>query len=262
MRCPRKHNLMKQNEKLPINQVSGMLATGVYFHGFMDLGLSGPMGIKPEDVDFIDNGVDVSYSVERYRAEALFRDWVVEWSEIFGSVFRCLGTEVTMPQTEEQKEILNNLLSGLDRTMTWDAVLWVPEATPIISNSTYLMLEPGVYLLDHKTHEQNDSLRLDRYNTSHQFSWYSRAFQALFPDLEYRGMIVNSIIATKTPKFELYLVPPPTEQHFESTLRQMYTAEYMRKDVFLNDWPDTNSCFDFHNICQFHYSIGGPCTGG
>ena len=76
------------------------------------------------------------------------------------------------------------------------------------------VLEPGVYLVDHKTKKRKDPDAETTYRFSPQMLAYQLLWNALRPKEKCSGFIINVVVAHKKldgDSFQQFFIPPPTE---------------------------------------------------
>jgi hypothetical protein len=134
-----------------------------------------------------------------------------------------------------------------------DMVVDVDEAAPKeIARRTGLQLEPGVYLVDHKTRGQLNSNMAMGYTMSLQNHIYQMLYKACY-DLEPKGMIFNIIVRHKKlvdNSFHAVLAPWPTGPQQEAAAQMLRNAKLLAGTDMAN-WA---ACNQF-GTCR-HYTEG------
>jgi len=123
-----------------------------------------------------------------------------------------------------------------------------------------LDLNPGLYLVDHKTTGQLDRNASMKWELSIQFTAYQMASQVIWPEDELQGMIVNQPVRHKDllrkthagfpHSFPRFFVPPPSET------RAQAVRNYLReKQVYLaTGKTNIDACLRFRPCA--HYMTG------
>lgn len=112
-------------------------------------------------------------------------------------------------------------------------------------------VEPGIYLVDHKSHGAAWGTLVDKHLNSLQFVAYQLAWNATHPDRPCLGMIANVIIKTKSIKTMTLLQrsPSPSEIAALRGLLQGCAAQRRERPGWAN--PQEEFCFSQWGVCQW-----------
>lgn len=117
-------------------------------------------------------------------------------------------------------------------------------------------LEPGYYIVDHKTRGRAGSDAGLMYPRDLQFNGYQMIYKMKYPDRDLKGMIANEVIGTKVVKFRKYLVPFPSEEEQNVVHNFLDIANNLDG----SDLPLglASGCKDYNRLC--HHLINGRCN--
>lgn len=247
-RCPRAAQLSKE---FP-SPSSFNAQVGVVFHKLMELYYGGLL----KDVALpIDDMADFEHDPVQ-EALRLFDGYSKIYSPTEWTVF---AVEHKLP-AESDAELHGRLLSeavGVSPfTMRVDMVVDVnADQAKEIEKTRKLELEPGRYIVDHKTTDKKDSKAIYKYKLSHQFPAYQLGWNACFDEHPVKGVIVSQCVRHKNlgpNSFDSFFIGPPNE-----TEVQALRAHLQRKAAYLStNECNTDACIDW-GVCA-HY-LSGNC---
>ena len=114
------------------------------------------------------------------------------------------------------------------------------------------MLEPGLYLVDHKTSSRKSSTLAMEAQYNMQFKAYQILWQHVKGETP-KGMIGNYVFRHKKLKPESFgsvMCMPPTEEDFQAIKTALRNAS-MIKDTLGEDFANPTQCFSWGRACQF-----------
>lgn len=264
MNCPRRARLQK--EKREAGEVKhdydGFAAAdkGTVFHRLAEI-------YHNKDTETVIDVADAAGQPALQEGTAMFASYSKHFGvEAWGQV---LGCEVSLPGDCEPDcpyaEAENKTACECGRadneqrlrklfqvpfTCRIDMVVLVRESDVAgIKERTGLELEPGIYLLDHKTKDRKDSKMHQKYADEVQFHAYMMAWNACFPEMPCKGLIVNVVINHKKMTKNSHaavLVDTPTETQQQAVLTFLNNAAVLAK----TDMPNILHCHDYSG-CPF-----------
>lgn len=124
-------------------------------------------------------------------------------------------------------------------------------------------LDPGIYIVDHKTKKQKKKTLRSEARWSLQFTAYQMLYQERFPDLPLQGLIGNYIFRHKEPtpdrSYKSFWFPPPDKRR-QRWAKRILSKCYQMKQQFGEDYANPAWCFIYYG-CDHHKERGGPCDG-
>lgn len=177
-----------------------------------------------------------------------------------------VATEVLLPGTNED----GTLAFESETAKKIGAVLGIPEfACRIdlvarvykkhvdnIMGTRNVLLEPGIYLVDHKTAARREENRLFKFLNDLQMDTYMMAYNAAH-DEPCLGMLVNNVYRYKAltaQAFETYLIPYPSEDR-QAMIKEYLSEAFKRRH---DDIPNLSNCHSGYGSCQ--YLLDGSCS--
>lgn len=145
------------------------------------------------------------------------------------------------PANQAEQKLIMEVL-GVPLTGRIDGVVELDETQATqFEERTGLELSPGLYLVDHKTKKKHDQNHAWKFQLSLQFSAYQIVAEALYPDKQMKGLIVNApvrnkdllkLTATGKPhNFLRQLVEPPSEMRRVAVRQQLkWKHEYLQSN--------------------------------
>lgn len=139
------------------------------------------------------------------------------------------------------------------------------EQAEALGQRLMMPLQPGIYIVDHKTKASRPSNNtLIEYTERIQFHAYMMAWDTLFADKQGRcnGTIANFMVRHKREplvdghSFFQHLVPFPTHDQQQATRHWFQTAQ-RRKETEGDMHADASHCFTYGRACPFYTS--GAC---
>ena len=162
---------------------------------------------------------------------------------------------------------------GVDKfTGKLDAIIYLDEeAVDVLTmvRPTLGVLNPGIYLVDHKTAKSNMSTLPTQVKASFQFTAYQMLYQERFPDLPIQGLIANYIFKHKNmdpdKSFRSLWVPPPSDEK-KAALKETLAFAYDMKMRYGEGHANPAWCFIYAGCPYWHgfknrAGVKGPCKG-
>lgn len=240
-RCPRKARLDKSLG--PDGESSKSSKTGTMFHSLMELFYSGQVGTECAAIQV----ADINYAEELQEAQRLAAAYFAKFPErdFWGDV---VAVEKQLPAQEDQKQLVLDYF-GVDLTARLDMVTEVSlHNRQRILERTGLDLEPGVYIIDHKTRSRRDNSITQTYSLSAQFKAYQLLWTKLHPETPCVGMIANVVIGTKEVQFQQAVITPPTDVELEGLRNWLKGAHALAE----TDFPNWAACHEAYGVCQYY----------
>jgi len=235
--CARRAQLRQEEDEQQNRHLSGSLGTGTILHALMAAYYSG----KATSVVKIGFTEGTTYDEEaRIEAERLFSAYRVEHKpDEFGEV---IGVEVDISESPA----VEVAVGIAPFTARLDLVVKMDAAT--CRRLSYLgQLQPGIYIVDHKTTAYMTAASYERYARDLQFIAYQVAYNAMCSPSTCKGLIVNVLTKTKTPEVVRILVPPPTT--VDRAILAVVTNQARQKRT--SNAPNPDRCFDYNSVCPF-----------
>lgn len=219
LECPRKMQLLST---IPgSGSVSRALLVGTYTHAFLEIYYSGGLdrrGYDTRSVEFMQVSGEPWEPDEKARLEAerIFRGYRARFApDGFGDV---VGVERYLKV--EGAENTNWLPPGVTLTGKIDLVVHMNKAQcERLKNERKLSLEPGYYIIDHKTAWGYNRDMITEYKHSLQFLTYGYLWNTCNPDMQVRGVLANILYKTTKPTFGLVFAWPNLDM--ENTEREL-----------------------------------------
>jgi hypothetical protein len=132
----------------------------------------------------------------------------------FGKV---IGSELQIPKDDNEAVRIQEFL-GVPFTARLDLVVELSSSDiqALVERRPELAgIEPGIYIVDHKTSGRRGADDPIKYRISTQFIGYQALWNHLNPDRPCKGMIANCVVRHKKlvdASFYSVLVPPPTHE--------------------------------------------------
>jgi len=141
-------------------------------------------------------------------------------------------------------------------TLDWVADLKEHDCQ-VIRDTWGVDLEPGRYLVDHKTKKSHPGCLFDIFAYSSQFTAYHVLYNAYSQTFEddtdaLKGTLVNILfryIRERDDQFKMYLIHPPDEQAM-AVLRGIVREGTDRLQMFGPNHCTPTRCFDFYRPCE------------
>ena len=249
--CARKVALNAASE--PEVSYSLPLLTGTLFHALLEVYYTKGY-FEPEDVAW--RGVDLShpnFGAAEEKAFRTFRAYRLAYDEKeLGTV---LGAEVPF-------DIQDPAVIGVPYTGYIDLVVKLTKRDcKRITKTRRVDLDPGIYVVDHKTTGGVYANTEERHRTSVQLPAYSKAYEYT-TGAKVRGALINLITTQRDPKKYTFALLPSAA----SNARLL--AVTTRANAL--GWPEiptdpteahanASRCFDYNSVCPFW--IGAQCSG-
>ena len=246
--CPRKAQLDLEQKEMGVVQTGGRAAQiGTMFHALMDVYYSKGTSDVVLELD------DLELNENAGEAMRLFAEYTKRFpSSGFGEV---IGSELQVPRDENEATRVREFL-GVPFTLRLDLIteLKGPEIPSLVQRRPELEgIEPGVYIIDHKTSGARGKDDPIKYRISTQFIAYQMVWNHLNPDRPCKGMIANCVVRHKKlvdNSFYSVIVPPPTfDQQIGLKNFLGHTAVLMKTGVA--NWA---ACYQW-GVCH-HYTSG------
>ena len=216
-KCPRKAQLITERKREGImGNGSRASRIGTYFHGLANLYYSGVLD------DSIIEVSDINYEQDYLEAQRLWAGYLKArpGEQYFGEV---LASEINFDGDLMEEKFDVPLSAQMDLVVDM-----TQEVCDKLEETDNLTLEPGVYIIDHKTKQRKDPNALSSYTRNMQFTGYQLIYQAIKGE-DVKGMLANVIISHKEMRakdlgprkprsFQLHHIPYPSE-HNEAVFR-------------------------------------------
>lgn len=246
---------------LPTSSQNFFTERGIFLHAFLAIHYKG----RPFDTTLI-RFSDVIYEDALTEADRVFRAYRIDHEpNEFGKVLEIeseLYDEEGKP-TRWNSEVQTQLEAAVGiapYTFRPDLIVQlgvreVQRLRPSFANPE--LLQPGRWLVDHKSGSQQHANLFERRQWSHQYSGYITAWNTAQPKMSVRGLISNEIICVKEPKVLRYAIVMNADN---DTARHDYyrgVSEIMSNPI-LRSWPRSSPevCFG-HGTCK-HF-VEGTC---
>jgi hypothetical protein len=150
---------------------------------------------------------------------------------------------------------------GVELTARIDMVVEVTkESSKRIAGYLRHQLEPGTYLLDHKTKSRRSATYPMECLHSLQFHAYQMIYNLQFTEgspKRCKGMLTNAVYRHKNmteESFDVFFTPPPTIDQAEILVTFLQNAKLFGESNF----PNITQCFGFNQVCK--YLTNGKCS--
>jgi hypothetical protein len=261
MDCPMRGHLdqKRKEENLQLEETGTLRRdAGTVFHDLAELYFTGQRPV----LEYDDVGDETGAVLEGRR---MFKEFKKHFKpDHFG---RVIGAEIQLPpDLSPGCDALGLAVAGSAKEAVEKAVGVAPFTARIdlvVQTEREMMidgmpLEPGVYLVDHKTKKMRDSSAAYTYAHSpqaiaYQVAWNAAASYMNLPKCE--GMIFNVVIGHKTMtenSFAQYFVGPPTDSQVSGLQKWLRNAKELAQTRMCN-W---NACFRY-GACA--YLTNGLC---
>lgn len=119
-------------------------------------------------------------------------------------------------------------------------------------------LEPGIYIVDHKTGGGIYPNTLERLSLGLQPAAYMYAYE-FTTKKKVKGFLVNFMTTTRDPKFHTIVIPRPGVLARERLFSVTRSREMDRWPKFELSRANVSRCFDYNSVCS-HW-VNARCTG-
>lgn len=236
--CPRKFNLERKGE----GSSSTSADVGTMLHAYLERYFSGKpetqLSFEPAPTAQMEH--DVARVFQAFKARRS--------RHCFGKV---IATELTLtgPAIEEA-------LGAKPFKCTIDLVCKLAAKDCAgLALTDNLDLEPGIYIIDHKSSASGGGQFLERQMMNLQYHAYQLAWNAEYPKTKCVGAICNGLITTKMPQFPLVQISAP-KAHDVAALQSLFEVAAL----FMQHRPDAaiaTSCMTY-GVCEQY--INGSCN--
>jgi len=174
----------------------------------------------------------------------------------FNSLGDVLHNEYLIPKSPEEEEKLKLVYKNIPVSGKLDMVTTLnEEQCEKFKEQRGMEIEPGLYIVDHKTAARVYDVTILRYQHSLQFVHYQNLWNITNPDNKAQGLIVNVLIKTKKPDFRTFVIPPPDENDIKALLNKFEGARFIEDNM--PDYANDNACFSFNRPCK--WLLEGTC---
>lgn len=230
----------------------GTASIGTYFHALMESFYLDKEAAVPYET--IANNEQLkealrlySYYRQRYHPH--------EFGKILACELDCPGENSTTAAR------IADLYEGEAITARFDMVVCLDDdAVDYQKQRNGMELEPGIYIVDHKTKRYSDDMLIHQVAHRTQFHHYQMMWNIANPDMPAKGLIANYAFRYKPDKktgkidlqkqFKRFFVPPPSpkeQAHVLSVVRD--GARNLRERG--EHWKNPLHCFDWFRKCPF-----------
>lgn len=169
-----------------------------------------------------------------------------------------VGIEPQAASNEEEADKLATVF-GAPFTARFDMVVRLDEKDADFCRALRnIDVEPGLYLVDHKTKKNRSHLLVPEMMLRPQFAAYQHAWNVLHEE-KCKGVIVNVMVRHKDPdqdSFISLLVPPPNDteiQMVKDIVRDGAAARALHGPM----WANPAHCLEYFRLCPF--LLNGDC---
>jgi hypothetical protein len=264
-KCPRKANL----KEIHFDDVANPLAKnqnlqiGTLFHSFMELYYLRQLksGQNPNIVKYIDSVGSALTPEEKALCEA--KRLFVAYRKKFpaSELGKIISVEETLPYNDSKViKAVQEAVGSYPLPFTFKPDLIVrldAEQAERIETVSNAILEPGYYLVDHKTDGRRTEYRQMKWENSLQMSAYQLAWNRCYPEKQLTGALVRVTYKLKDPLFETFYVPFP-DYNKTQALHNFFDGVKKILEQ-LPDWANAGNCIGFYEPCYFKRI--GVCNG-
>lgn len=262
--CPKKSTLDAENRASGNSSTkSSATKIGFIFHCYLELYYGGAIG-QHENMVLEFKNIDMSiYEVDEeahFEAKRLFDAYRKKYNPTeLGTV---LGLEVEYPSP-----LLGKAEQNVQTNRIAEAVGLVPFScrldmvvemsnTSMLWKSRGINIEPGVWLVDHKTAARRLQNMGRKWAIDLQMTMQCLVWNACNPDKKCNGVLVNEIYKLQKPDFKTFVHIPT-----EDTIKQLrsFLAGIAIIKQHLPRWANATACFSWGRECYWR-SIG-MCNG-
>lgn len=231
---------LKQEARGMAQSSSGNLLVGTYAHNLLAFWFQGgeiPDSDIRDSLDIESPEIDpFDHPGEWHKALALVEDFTSQNTRnVFGNV---IAAEMQF----------RTYIAGAPFTGQIDLLTQVEEPSRISGYD----VEPGHYIVDHKTAAAMNGDLIDRYLNDLQFTGYWLGLSQT-QNIQAQGTFVNVMVKTRIPQYRVILVPPPSETEIRALENLICRAKNIDQD-------DTNPAAcegPYGKLCAF--LLNGKC---
>jgi hypothetical protein len=125
------------------------------------------------------------------------------------------------------------------------------EAAMVLEAERGITINPGLWLVDHKTKTRKAPSLITQYLSDPQFTGYVKLFEHANPGRTVNGTLVNFLYRYKDDKadgFQTLVVPAPDRDAELTWLHTIKVGASRLRDLG-EDFVDNTRCFDYSRVC-------------